>query len=169
MAAALLAVPFVPAAGSADPRGSLSPASALQTSLVGQVNAVRARHGLSRLRQSTALDAAANGHSVEMARLGYFSHNSANGASFSGRIARYYRPGGYRAWSVGENLLWASPEIGAARAVRLWLSSPGHRAILLSSRWREVGLAAIHSTSAPGVYAGSPVTVVTADFGARSR
>ena len=169
MAAALVGLLLVPSADSADPRGSLSAASALQASLLAQVNALRARHGLSRLRQSTALDAAANGHSVQMARLGYFSHNSANGTSFSGRIVRYYPARGYRAWSVGENLLWASPNVGASRALTMWLASPGHREILLSARWREVGLAAVHSTSAPGVYGGSPVTIVTADFGARSR
>jgi uncharacterized protein YkwD len=168
-AAAAVVVLLVPTAGSADPRGSLSPASAVQASLLAQVNALRARHGLSRLRQSSALGAAANGHSVQMARVGYFSHSSANGASFSGRIARYYPARGYRAWAVGENLLWGSPAIGAARALRLWLASAAHRANLLSPRWREVGLAAIHSTSAPGVYGGSPVTIVTADFGARSR
>ncbi|HYX84665.1 MAG TPA: CAP domain-containing protein [Gaiellaceae bacterium] len=167
--AALLGVLLLPSAGSADPHGALSPASGLQAALLGQVNALRERRGLSRVRLSTALDAAASGHSVQMARLGYFSHNSANGTSFSGRIARYYPARGYRSWSVGENLLWASPEIGAARALRLWLSSPEHRAILLSPRWRDIGLSAVHSTSAPGVYRGSPVTIVTADFGARSR
>jgi len=121
------------------------------------------------LRFSARLSAAANSHSVQMARLGYFSHNSADGASFSQRIQRYYGSRGYRRWAVGENLLWGSPEIGPGRALRLWLSSPGHRAILLSSRWSEIGLAAVHSTSAPGVYGGSPTTIVTADFGARTR
>ena len=167
--AALAGVVLVPSAGSADPRSPLTPASELQAALLQQVNAVRTRHGLPRLRLSGALGAAASAHSVQMARLGYFSHNSANGTSFSGRIARYYPARGYRSWSVGENLLWASPEIGAARALRLWLSSPEHRAILLSPRWRDIGLSAVHSTSAPGVYRGSPVTIVTADFGARSR
>jgi len=137
--------------------------------LLDRVNALRARHGVSRLRFSARLSAAANSHSVQMARLGYFSHNSADGASFSQRIQRYYGSRGYRRWAVGENLLWGSPEIGPGRALRLWLSSPGHRAILLSSRWSEIGLAAVHSTSAPGVYGGSPTTIVTADFGARTR
>jgi uncharacterized protein YkwD len=166
---AVVCILLMPAAGSADPQGALSPASRLQTALLDQVNALRVKHGLSRLRLSAGLNAAADGHSVQMARLGYFSHNSANGASFSQRILRYYRVGGYRSWSVGENLLWASPDVGPARALGLWLASPPHRANLLSPRWREIGLAAIHSTSAPGVYGGSPATIVTADFGARSR
>jgi uncharacterized protein YkwD len=167
--AALAGLLLVPAKGSADPRGALSSSSSLQTALLDQVNALRARHGLARLHLAAGLTAAAGGHSAQMARRGYFSHNSANGASFSQRILRYYRVRGYRTWSVGENLLWASPDVGPARALRLWLSSPGHRANLLSPRWRDIGLGAVHSTSAPGVYHGSPTTIVTADFGARSR
>ena len=167
--AALVGVLLVPAAGSAGQHGALTPVSDLQAALVQQVNSVRARHGLSRLRVSGRLSEAANAHSVQMARLGYFSHDGANGVSYSRRIARYYPGPGYRSWSAGENLLWSSPNVGAARAIAMWLASPGHRAILLSSRWRELGLAAVHSTSAPGVYDGSPVTIVTAGFGSRSR
>jgi uncharacterized protein YkwD len=48
------------------------------------------------------------------------------------------------------------------------MNSPPHRANLLSPRWREVGLAAVHVGRAPGVYGGREVTIVTADFGVRS-
>ena len=113
--------------------------------------------------------AAAGRHSKEMAQRGYFSHDSANGSSFSSRLVRFYPSRGFRSWSVGENLLWASPDVGAARALRLWLNSPPHRANLLTPRWREIGLAAVHASSAPGVYGGRPATVVTADFGARTK
>jgi len=133
------------------------------------MNALRATHGLSLLRLSPALNAAAAVHSTQMARMGYFSHNSANGQSFSQRVASYYPPRGYRSWTVGENLVYGSPDLGAARALRLWLSSPPHRANLLNPHWHELGLSAVHATSAPGVYGGSPATIVTADFGARSR
>jgi uncharacterized protein YkwD len=158
-----------PSAGSADSRGTMAPATQLQTALLDQVNALRTAHGLTRLRLSPALTAAANAHSTEMARLGYFSHNSANGASFSSRIGWFYPLRGFHSWTVGENLVWGAPEIGALRAFKLWLGSPPHRANLLSSRWREIGIVAMHSTRAPGLYGGRPATVVTADFGARSR
>jgi uncharacterized protein YkwD len=168
LAAVLLAV-VAPAQGSARPQSPAVREAQLQGALLAQINAFRAAHGLVRLRVSSALDAVADGHSVQMARLGYFSHNSANGLSFSARIARVYSPRGYRSWSVGENLVWGGPDIGASRAFRLWLASPPHRANLLNASWREVGLGAVHSTSAPGVYGGGPATIVTADFGARSR
>jgi uncharacterized protein YkwD len=166
---AVVVVALAPSAGSARVGGRTARSTQLQVALVAQINAFRASHGLARLRISPALAAAAGGHSSQMARLGYFSHNSANGASFAQRIAQLYSMRGFHSWSVGENLVWGGPDIGAVRAFRLWLSSPPHRANLLSPRWREVGLGAVHSTGAPGVYGGAPATIVTADFGARSR
>jgi len=166
---AALTVLAGPATGSARPQGAVSPSGSVQAALVRQMNALRAAHGLSRLQLSPALNAAAAVHSTQMARMGYFSHNSANGQSFSQRVASYYPSRGYRSWTVGENLVYGSPDLGAARALRLWLASPPHRANLLNPRWHELGLSAVHATSAPGVYGGSPATIVTADFGARSR
>jgi uncharacterized protein YkwD len=168
MFAFLAAVLLVPASGQARSRGPVARVSSLQSALVGQVNAFRAAHGLARLRVSPSLASAAAAHSTQMARVGYFSHNSANGTPFSRRIVAFYPARGYRSWTAGENLLWASPDVGAPRALRLWLASPPHRANLLSPRWREVGLSAVHSSSAPGVYRNAPATIVTADFGARS-
>ena len=167
--AAALVLLAAPAAGTAGSRPGVGPAAQVQTALLDQMNVLRAAHGLSRLRVSAGLTAAATTHSTSMARRGYFSHNSANGASFSQRLSYFYPAGGYRSWAVGENLVWGSPDVGAARALRLWLGSPLHRANLLNPRWREVGLAAVHSTSAPGVYRNAPATIITADFGARSR
>jgi uncharacterized protein YkwD len=158
-----------PASSSVRAGGAVSRDSLVQAALVRQINVFRAAHGLARLRLSSALSAAAAAHSTEMARRGYFSHSSANGRSFSQRIATYYRHRGFRSWTAGENLVYGSPDMGAAQALSLWLGSPPHRANLLDPRWRELGLSAVHSTSAPGVYHGSPATIVTADFGARSR
>jgi len=167
--AAILVVAVAPSAGSARLGGTQTRAAQLQVALLAQINSYRAAHGLPRLRVSRGLTAAASAHSTQMARLGFFGHDSANGQSFSRRIARSYTARGFRSWSVGENLVWGGPDIAAARAFRLWLSSPPHRANLLTARWREVGLGAVHSTSAPGVYGSRPATVVTVDFGARSR
>jgi uncharacterized protein YkwD len=49
----------------------------------------------------------------------------------------------------------------------MWLRSPVHRANLLAAQWREIGIGAVHVTSAPRMYRGAPVTVITADFGVR--
>ena len=154
-----------PAAATAD-----SPATTMRTleqDVLAQLNALRRQHRLVPLRFSAKLAAAARHHSSDMAKRGYFSHSSANGASFSRRIARFYPMGGSRYWAVGENLLWSSPDVDAAGAIDMWVKSPAHRKIMLTAKWREVGLSAVHVASAPGTFGGREVTIVTADFGVR--
>jgi uncharacterized protein YkwD len=49
----------------------------------------------------------------------------------------------------------------------MWMASPEHRRNVLDPMWRDVGISALHAPVAPGIFAGGPVTVVTADFGRR--
>jgi uncharacterized protein YkwD len=135
--------------------------------VLSEMNTVRRQHGLVPLRLSAGLEAGARQHSTEMANRGYFRHTSANGEAFSRRLARFYPMGARRYWSVGENILWSSAELNAAAALEIWLNSPSHRAIMLNPRWLEVGVGAVYAPSAPGVYGGRDVTIVTADFGVR--
>ena len=167
--AALVAMLVISPSVSAGSSRGVVRVGSLDTAIVAQINAFRVAHGLVPLRVSRSLRAAATVHSTQMARRGYFSHDSANGGSFSSRIGTYYSARGYRSWTVGENLLWASPDVSAARALKLWLASPPHRANLMSPRWREIGLASVHASRAPGVYGNAPTTIVTADFGSRTR
>ena len=67
---------------------------------------------------------------------------------------------------VGETLLWRSPDVTPVEALRMWLQSAGHRRILLSGSFRDIGLSAVHATGAPGAFQGRDVTIVVADFGA---
>jgi uncharacterized protein YkwD len=139
----------------------------LQSGVLVELNAIRHQHGLVPLRSASSLAAAARQHSVEMATRGYFSHTSANGTTFDKRIARFYPVGKYGFWSVGENLLWSSPDVDPAGALRMWMNSPEHKANILNAKWRQIGVSAVHVESAPGVYGGAPVTVITTDFGVR--
>jgi uncharacterized protein YkwD len=139
----------------------------LEAAVIGRVNAVRRSRGLRPLRNNGRLAAAADFHSRDMARKGYFEHDSANGTAFWRRIERFYPSRGFRSWTVGENLLWATERYGAAFAVREWMNSPSHRENILSRDWREIGIGAVFVASAPGEYAGRSVTIVTADFGSR--
>src|SRR5438094_9604860 len=131
-------------------RGSTSATAALEQDVLSNVNLLRRQHGPGTLRLAAKLAAAARLHSTEMAQRGYFSHDSANGTSFDKRIARYYALGGKRYWSVGENLLWSSPDVSASSALDMWLNSPADRKILLTARWRAIGLAALPTQSPPG-------------------
>jgi uncharacterized protein YkwD len=141
--------------------------SSLEQGVLADINTLRRQHGLAPLRLSASLSAAARQHSGEMAARGYFSHDSSNGSSFDKRIARYYSMGRNRYWSVGENLLWSSPDVDAGGALNMWWNSPEHRKNMLTARWREIGVSAVHVAAAPGTYAGREVTIVTTDFGVR--
>jgi uncharacterized protein YkwD len=138
-----------------------------ENTLLREINQVRAQHNLQALRISKGLKEAAEFHSRAMASRGFFAHESADGSSFWKRVERFYPSNGFRYWSAGENLAYGSPSISPDWTVRAWMDSPGHRANLLSGTWHEVGLAAVQDDSAPGVYGGHRVTIVTADFGVR--
>jgi uncharacterized protein YkwD len=141
----------------------------LEQSLLRQVNQVRVDHGLRPLALSPRLKAAASFQSRALLVQGVFDHNSAAGGSFGDRLRRFYPVGGARTWNVGENLLWGSDGIDAGSAVKLWLDSPEHRKIMLDPIWREFGIGAFATPSAPGVYASAgAVVVVTIDFGVRA-
>jgi uncharacterized protein YkwD len=149
-------------------RRTRSATAILEQAVIGRINLIRRGRGLRPLRSNGRLAAAAHFHSTDMARKGYFEHDSANGTAFWRRIERFYPSRGFRSWTVGENLLWGTDTYGAAFAVREWMHSPPHRENILSRDWREVGIGAITVASAPGEYRGRTVTIVTADFGARA-
>jgi uncharacterized protein YkwD len=177
---ALLAALALPAAAvSAAPRRAATPTqphvvhaprvalTALESGVLAQLNEIRAQHGLVPLKISAPLTASADQHSREMAADGYFAHNSADGTVFWKRIQRWYPGTGFGYWSVGENLLWSSPDVDAPGALQLWMNSPEHRANILDPSWREIGISAVHAAAAPGTYKGLEVTIITTDFGVR--
>ena len=167
LGAVLLCLLTVPVANAASSRARVATVSALNTQVLREVNRVRAQHGLNPLARSSSLARAAATHSLSMATDGYFAHESANGSAFWQRIKLYYSANGHSYWAVGENLVWASPNLTAKQAVKMWMNSPPHRANLLSTKWREIGLSAVSSSDAPGSYKDMAATIVTADFGVR--
>lgn len=158
---------FAAAAGAATRTETSVPT--LNRSVLHAINSFRRAHHLHVLSESPQLARSARQHSLQMGRLGYFAHPSANGTAFWRRIERYFRSGRYAYWSVGENLLWASPSVSATQAMKMWIASPEHLRNLLTPEWRYLGVAAVHVVDAPGVFGGQAVTIITTDFGARRR
>jgi uncharacterized protein YkwD len=138
---------------------------ALEPKVLAAINDFRRARGLPPLRLSRALSVVAWQHSLSMAEHGYFEHSSFDGSPFWKRVEGVYPSKGNR-WSVGENMIWASPGLSASKALEMWLASPSHRETLLSPVWREVGLGAARAV-AGGVYQNRVVTILTADFGVR--
>jgi uncharacterized protein YkwD len=141
--------------------------TSLEQGVLADINAFRSAHDLAPLRLSVALTAAARVHSQQMEADGYFAHNSVDGTEFWKRIQEFYPSSHFGFWSVGENLLWSSPDVDAQKALTMWENSPEHRKNMLDPHWREIGVSAVHAPQAPGVYQGLAVTIVTTDFGVR--
>lgn len=158
LAASCLLAPLfaTPVVGTADANPRLD---RRERAIVRAINRQRAKRGLSGLTASRRLARAADFHSWEMLDADYFAHESRDGSSFATRIRRYANPR-----EVGETLAMLSGcgRKAARRVVRMWMSSPGHRAILLSSSFRKVGLG-----RRTGDLRGSRACLVTADFGTR--
>jgi uncharacterized protein YkwD len=89
----------------------------------------------------------------------YFAHSSRDGGSFDNRVRRFAR---HRA--IGETLAWMSGcgRGSARRVVRMWMNSPGHRAVLLTSQYRRIGVG-----KRVGHLGSTRACVITADFGSR--
>lgn len=128
------------------------------------INKQRHRNHLRRVQVSTPLGSAATEHSDAMASENFFSHEG-DGTPAS-RAANAGYMSGASTWGIGENLEWATG--GAAtprRVVRGWMKSAEHRSVILSRRFRQVGI---------GIADGSPVAGIdqsaetfTAVFGFR--
>lgn len=169
LAAAALTVVAAPAsAGKQQPTRTLAAASSLERGVLAELNAIRRSHGLKPLRYNAQLSAAAAAHSETMGRKGFFAHESPDGSAFWKRVQRFYGKAGFRTWTVGENLLWSSPDIEPRRALEMWMDSPGHRQNILAPDWREIGIAAVHFSAAPGVFGDREVTIVATEFGTRA-
>lgn len=116
------------------------PASAdtLHDSLIGAVNAYRASRGLPTLTASPTLQAAAQFMADDVARHGppAVPHVSSDGRTAGQRIADAGYP--VSGTFIGEIIAWGAPT--AADAMRLWLSSAPHYAMLNDGRFRAAGL-----------------------------
>jgi uncharacterized protein YkwD len=136
--------------------------------LLHRMNSVRAQHGLRPLKLARSLRQAATRHTDSMARHGYFAHELLESGVWRafGTWIHWYWPGAnHRSWRAGENLAWAAPRLGARRTVRMWLRSPVHRANLLGSGWRRIGISFVYIRQPVGNFRGRTATIVAADFG----
>jgi uncharacterized protein YkwD len=128
---------------------------AVEAQVVVLFNQQRASHGLAPLKVDARLGQAAQAHSTDMLRHGYFAHGDAHG-TWDARIRRYVKRS-----LVGEILSFGSGEDATpVRMVQSWMQSPEHRSIILTPDLRRVGLGV-----ATGTYKGQEsVSLATADF-----
>jgi len=116
------------------PAGSANPASGVQRSVLALVNERRRRAGCGPLSLDRRLTDAANEHATDMARHGYFAHDSRNGDDPGDRV----RDAGFRWRRYGENI--ARGASSPYQVVQGWMRSPAHRENILDCRLREMGV-----------------------------
>lgn len=141
-----LAASAVPGAAPAAAASTTMTAEALDTyeqRVQRLVNARRASHGLRRVRFATCANRVAQEWSDHLSETGLFEHRSME--EVLDRCDASY---------AGETL--GRGTMTARKLVRMWMQSPGHRAILLSRKPRRIGVGAAHDDSGR--------LVVTANF-----
>jgi uncharacterized protein YkwD len=126
-----LAADCTPGADWGQPRQSLAPA------VLELVNAHRATLGLSQLKLSPTLTAAAVWKARHMARYGYFGHDDP-APPVARSVFDRIRACGYAGAYAGENI--AAGYRTPATVMQAWLLSPGHRANIEGSSWTVIGL-----------------------------
>jgi uncharacterized protein YkwD len=132
-----------------------------ERAIIRGINHQRAKHGLAPVLASARLARAADYHSWEMLDANYFAHTSRDGGSFDARVRRYVSKR-----ALGETLAYLGGSCGrgsARQIVQMWMNSPPHRAILLSSTYRRVGIG-----KRVGSLGSGKTCVVTADFSSKN-
>ncbi|GAB3247266.1 CAP domain-containing protein [Kineosporia babensis] len=128
-----------PAPSTPDDKPSTTTAPSTGGSAAQQVlkltNQERASNGCkTALKLDSKLNAAAQGHSDDMAAKKYFSHDSQDGRSPFDRMA----DAGYKFGAAAENI---AQGYGSAEAVvEGWMNSAGHKANILNCDYTEMGL-----------------------------
>ena len=104
--------------------------------LFSDVNATRARLGLSQLVDDPKLDAFAKQLADQMAKRHYFGHTDPNGVTFEQRL----QSSGYRYTFAAENIAFDQDESHANQA---FLHSPGHYANIVDPTPHKLGTAVV--------------------------
>ncbi|MEM6407241.1 MAG: CAP domain-containing protein [Pseudomonadota bacterium] len=103
--------------------------------LAAQLNGARRANGRAPLQVNARLQSAALAHAQDMARRGYFAHESPDGGTLRARLARV----GYEFCFAAENI--AQGQLEPVSVMNDWMGSAGHKRNALSREAREFGAA----------------------------
>ena len=134
-------VPDIPAQDNtaSKPSTSADSVSEYEKKVVELVNAERAKYGLSALTLNAELSAVARAKSQDMKDKNYFSHTSPTYGSPFEMMKSF----GIKYKTAGENIAYGyrTPEA----VVNGWMNSEGHRANILNSSYKEIGVGYVAS------------------------
>ncbi|HEY7829757.1 MAG TPA: CAP domain-containing protein [Solirubrobacteraceae bacterium] len=119
-------------------RSNLAAIDAATFCLIGQV---RAANHLPALRFSYPLQSVATGQTRDMVAGDYFGDNSISGLTPMQRILATPYPSHAARVNSAQNIGWATgPLATPAGMVEAWMHSPPHREIILTARFRDIGV-----------------------------
>lgn len=118
-------------------------------------NSQRSDNGLPILAENKNLDQAALSKAQDMFKKQYFAHESPTGAG----PAEVAKAAGYDFLIIGENLALGN-FANDQELVQAWMDSPGHRANILNSKYKEIGVAVLH-----GTYENKSTWIAVQEFG----
>jgi Cysteine-rich secretory protein family len=125
--------------------------------VVDLTNSKRTDLALPTLTRNPVLDAAATLKAQDMAKNSYFSHDSPTGVT----PWHWFSEAGYPFVHAGENLAVYFTDSG--EVVNAWMNSPTHRANIVGSQYREIGVG-----TARGTYDGFETVFVVQMFGTQA-
>src|SRR6185312_9967165 len=163
--------PRARAAGAACADSSLQPTATDQATIdeatLCLVNAVRAAHHLRALRWNPQLGRVAASQVTTMIRWDYFSDVRPTGQTPLSLVGVTHYPAHTAGFAVGQNIAWGSGSFASpAHIVAEWMASPPHRAIILTSSYRDAGVGV--DPGLPGVVrAGHQGATYAMEFGVR--
>jgi len=125
--------------------------------IISLTNKEREKQGLPALEENSLLDEAAQRKGADMFAFNYWAHTSPSGRD----PWDFFKEAGYNYVVAGENLAkdFSNPEA----VVEAWMKSPTHKANIVDSRFKEIGVAVIE-----GNLNGYKTTLVIQHFGAPS-
>jgi uncharacterized protein YkwD len=124
---------------SSSPNGELTGGAELDVeewNFITLINDYRAQNGVPKLQVSISLTKASHWLSTDMATKDYFDHTDSLKRAFNIRIASFGYPSSAY---VGENI--AAGNSTAQGTFTQWKNSSGHRANMLNSNYRVIGVA----------------------------
>lgn len=123
--------------------------------VIDWTNQRRGENGLAELKENAQLNLAAQAKVKDMFSRAYFDHISPDGKG----PADLAKAAGYEYIAVGENLALGNYKDDQA-LVEAWMNSPGHRANILSGKFKEIGVAV-----GQGMFEGKRTWLAVQEFG----
>ncbi len=170
-ACAKCALPSTAAAVRGCPGATLRPTptdtASVDAATLCLVNGVRAAHHLHSLRANRYLLGVAASQVTTMVSWDYFADVRPSGQTPLSLVGVTRYPAHAAGFAVGQNIAWGTGSYSSPEhIVSEWMASPPHRAVILTSEYRDAGVAV--NPAVPGVLRhGHAGATYAMEFGAR--